>query len=404
MQRHRMVELGREIVTRLEERSTPLADGVFVNDPRIYVDAERFARERRVYFREHPLVMGASCRIPEPGDFFTDELAGVPLIVVRDDEGRARVLANMCRHRGAQVEGRRCGRGSTVFTCPYHGWAYGRSGELRVVSNHADFGPIDTAAHGLVELPSAERVGLIFARPSMSEALDLGPAVDELLGRELIADLATYGLSGFSHFETRTVTRRMNWKLAVDTFTESYHFKALHHDSIYPIMHSNLAPVRLYGPNHLFIPVRRNATVLAEQAEDEWNIPAHTALGYLLFPNTIFTMQIEHIELFRILPTDSVSESTIEVSLYVPEPAETDSAKRHWTKNFDLLMRTADDEDFSVAEGIQRSFDARVLDHVSYGRNEPLMHNYHRALRAGLGETIPPLGPMSDRPESPSRR
>lgn len=394
MQRHHQLELGREIVARLAERSTPLNDEIFFNDPTVYTDPDRFARERALFFRTYPLVIGASCRIPEPGDFFTDDYTDVPLLAVRGDDGRVRVLANMCRHRAAQVETRPCGQGASVFTCPYHGWTYGRGGELRVVPNVADYGPIELATHGLVELPSTEWAGLIFARPAAGGTVDLAAEVATLLGADLAGDLDAYGLAGFHHFETRTLTRRLNWKLCLDTFHESYHFKALHRDSIFPLLHANLAPVRTYGPHHLLAAVRRSATVLAEQPEHEWDVIAQTALVYLLFPNTIFIMQKDHIELFRIFPTDSVSECTLEVSLYTPEPATTESAARHWTKNFDLLLRTADEEDFTNGATIQRAFETGILDRVSYGRNEPLLHNFHRALREAMGEVVPASGPM----------
>jgi phenylpropionate dioxygenase-like ring-hydroxylating dioxygenase large terminal subunit len=393
VQRHNQLELGREIVKRLDERSTPLTEEIFFNDPSIYTDVDRFARERELFFHTYPLVIGASCRIPEAGDFFTDEYTDLPLLVVRGDDGRARVLANACRHRGAKVELREGGAGARVFTCPYHGWTYGRGGELRAVPHAADYGPVDLACNGLVELPSVERAGLIFARPQRASDLDLGPALDRLLGPELGPDLEAYGLADFHHFETRTLTRRLNWKLCLDTFHESYHFKSLHRDSIFPLLHSNLAPVRTYGPNHLLAAVRRTATELADQPEEDWDVIAHTALVYLLFPNTIFIMQKDHIELFRIFPTDSVSECTLEVSLYTPEPAATDSARRYWTKNFDLLLRTADVEDFANGATIQRAFEAGILDRVSYGRNEPLLHNFHRALREAMGETVPAAGP-----------
>lgn len=393
MQRNNQLTLGREIVERLAARSTPLVDQIFFNDPTVYVDPVRFRQERELFFRTYPVVVGASCRVPAPGDFFTDGYTDVPLLVVRGEDGRVRVLANICRHRAAKVEVRGEGAGCAVFSCPYHGWSYGRSGELRAVPEVADYGPIDLVANGLIELPSAERAGLIFARPSLGGPLDLGPVVEDLLGPELGADLDAYGLAGFHHFETRSMTRRLNWKLCLDTFHETYHFKALHRDSIFPLLHANLAPVRTYGPSHLMAAVRRSATALAEQPECDWDVIAHTALVYLLFPNTIFTMQKDHVELARVFPGDSVNECHIEFSLYTPEPTVSDSARRHWTKNFDLLVRTADDEDFTNGATIQRSFESGVVSRVSYGRNEPLLHNFHRALREAMGETVPLDGP-----------
>ena len=146
MQRHNQLEVGREIVARLQQRTTPLTESVFFNDPEIYTDPARFAIERHVFFRDHPLVVGAGCRIPNPGDFFTDEYTDVPLLVVRGDDGRARVLANMCRHRAAKVEVRGNGTGCAAFRCPYHGWTYSRAGDLRVVPHQDDYGPIGRAS------------------------------------------------------------------------------------------------------------------------------------------------------------------------------------------------------------------------------------------------------------------
>ena len=41
--------------------------------------------------------------------------------------------------------------------------------------------------------------------------------------------------------------RRINWKLAVDTFLESYHIGALHHDTIGPLYYSNRSTFDGFG-------------------------------------------------------------------------------------------------------------------------------------------------------------
>jgi hypothetical protein len=72
-------------------------------------------------------------------------------------------------------------------------------------------------------------------------------------------------------------------------------------------------------------------------------------------------------------------------SLYTPEPATTDAARRHFQANFDLLVRTVEDEDFVLCEQIQRGFHGGGNDTVVYGRNEPGLAHYHRMLAAALG-------------------
>ena len=45
----------------------------------------------------------------------------------------------------------------------------------------------------------------------------------------------------YHHYETRVLRRKMNWKLAVDTFGETYHLQHLHPDTVSPLFHSNRA-------------------------------------------------------------------------------------------------------------------------------------------------------------------
>jgi hypothetical protein len=80
----------------------------------------------------------------------------------------------------------------------------------------------------------------------------------------------------------------------------------------------------------------------------------------------------------------------MDVSLYIPEPAESEKAKLHWAKNMDLLIRTVQGEDFPVGEDIQRGLRSGAQDAITFGRNEPALQHYHRKIRAGLG--LPAVG------------
>src|SRR5215475_15178826 len=67
--------------------------------------------------------------IPNPGDFRALILAQQPLIVVRGEDRRVRVLLNICRHREVIVCHEK--RGNTrQFVCPFHGWVYNTKGDL----------------------------------------------------------------------------------------------------------------------------------------------------------------------------------------------------------------------------------------------------------------------------------
>lgn len=391
MRRETQLELGREIVTRIADGSTPFTDDLYENSPGVYTDQEAHERELPVFFGRYPLVMGTSCQIPDPGDSFTDDHTSIPIVVVRGADGEARAFANMCRHRGSRLVMGSGGCGARALTCPYHAWVYGLDGSLKAVPGDG-FDDLDRSTMGLRQLPSAERAGLIWVLPNLDADpdLDLDAQVETLLGPDLLADLEAFNIVDHTHYTTRHLSRRLSWKLTLDTFFESYHFRELHKKSIAPLVMSDMAPVRQYGDNHLMVAVRHTASEFADQPEADWDLIDQTVLVYLLWPNTIFLYQRDHLEMFRVFPGETVADSEIELLICTPDDPDDSpdpvQARKHWDANIDLLVLTADTEDFSNGATIQRSFESGALDKVVYGRNEPLMHSWHASLKRAMAE------------------
>src|SRR5579864_2019314 len=70
---------------------------------RFYRDPAVLERERdRVFGRTWQLV-GREEQVAEPGAYFTAEVAGEPLLIVRGQDGVLRALSNVCRHRAGPV-------------------------------------------------------------------------------------------------------------------------------------------------------------------------------------------------------------------------------------------------------------------------------------------------------------
>ncbi|PYX45579.1 MAG: hypothetical protein DMG79_19020, partial [Acidobacteria bacterium] len=94
----------------------------------LYLDASNLLSEaQKIFFRTWQ-VAGHASRVTNPGDFFTIELMGEPLLFVRGLDGVLRGFYNVCRHRaGPPAEG--CGS-RKLFRCGYHGWTYALDGTL----------------------------------------------------------------------------------------------------------------------------------------------------------------------------------------------------------------------------------------------------------------------------------
>ncbi len=381
MEHEEQVEQARKLLTYLQSRTTAMAHDVYRNPVRDYVCARQLAQERELFFRRNPLLVGLSCLVPASGDYLTHDYSGAPLLLVRQPNGSLRAFLNVCRHRGARLANG-SGRGLRNLVCPYHAWCYGIDGKLLVRPDERSFAEIDKSARGLRELAVVEKYGMIWVSPTTALQFD----VDALLGG-LESDLAAYGYASYSHYETRVLHRRMNWKLVIDTFLESYHLSALHPSTVNPILHTNLGTFDAYGRNLRMIGARRTIEKLRELPESEWNLIPYSAVIYVLFPNTVFVMQGDHLETWHVYPGgDSPDESVMYISLYTPEPANTDGARRHWDRNMDLLMATVEKEDFPLAEGVQRGFYSGAQDEILFGRNEPCLHHFHKSVKEALAE------------------
>lgn len=151
-------------------------------DGKVYTDEEIFRLERERIFRRTWLYAAHESEIPAPGDYQRRELAGEPVIIVRDRDGQVRALLNRCRHRGNLVCQHLSGN-AQFFRCQYHGWTYANRGDLVGVPYPKSYGPdFDRSKMGLGELPKVESYrGFVFVsfNPDVPPLMDyLGPAAE----------------------------------------------------------------------------------------------------------------------------------------------------------------------------------------------------------------------------------
>ena len=383
MRHERQVELLHRLHGAGVPRPGPLGTASMHNPASAYTAPERFEAEMRALFGALPQLAGLSCEARHPGAYFTTTIGRVPVMVVRQDDGSVQAFVNACRHRGATVLRDAMGDGLRRIACPYHAWTYGLDGCLRSFPGaEAGFDDIDKATHGLVELPVAEGHGLVFVRPVPGGERF---TIDEALhGAQ--EELADYDLGNYVHVDTRRHEWDMNWKLVMDTFTEPYHIPWLHKDSIAPYYLFDRWIFDTYGPYPRFIGTRKSvADEFEKPNEDDWSLLPHGTIQYLLIPNAILVHQVDHIELWRLVPV--AADRTICVtSIYGPGPTLTEKAHRYFVKNLDVLLGVTNVEDFPAQEGVQRNLASGALPEVVYGKMEPALVHYHTAVNKFLAD------------------
>jgi choline monooxygenase len=186
----------------------------------LYFSAETFASEKTRLFASTWQVVGHVRQVASPGDYFTFDLIGEPLLIARGDDGILRGFYNVCRHRaGNPASG--CGN-RKLFRCGYHGWTYRLDGALLVTPEFEGVEDFDRKDFGLAPVRLEEWFNLIL--------VNLDPAarpLREYLGG-LPAQAGKFDFASMKFSGRRTYEMNCNWKTYVDNYLEGYHVPSVH--------------------------------------------------------------------------------------------------------------------------------------------------------------------------------
>ncbi len=386
MERAVELELIDRVLAHVVADTRELAADVARRPVADYLDPDRFARERAALFADHPVMVGHTAQLPEPGSFFTHDHTPVPVLVTRAADGGLRAFANVCQHRGArlcqQPDG---GRGRRV-TCPFHGWSYDLDGQLVGLPNAEGFSGVDRSAHGLVPLPVAESHGYVFVRPRVGGApIDPATLLGEVDG-DLGVDRPEGHLLALRHWEVAC-----NWKVLLDNFLEMYHVPVLHRSNIGPMFEPNRSIQDHFGPHGRRIDPRTSIRRLTGAPRPTWRLRDHALITYYLFPNvqTFWTQDyLSWLSVWPVAPDRTVCTQHI-VADWQPDSEEN---RRHLQTNLDLFDLTLA-EDFATSVGVQQGLTSGALREVLFARYEQGAAHVHTSIdealaRADRGEPV----------------
>ncbi len=215
-----MTAMTEELLASLEASSQGVAEAVTL-PPALYTSEEVLEFERDAIYAREWLCVGRAERIPEPGDWFTVNIAHEPIIVVRDKEGDIRAMSAVCQHRAMQV----CeGEGNTTtFKCPYHHWIYGLDGRLLGAPAMERTENFEKSDWGLPQMRVELWMGFIFVNLD-ADAAPLSPTLERYSKYLVNYDLENAVCPGTFTLEDMP----WNWKVMFENFNDGYHANRLH--------------------------------------------------------------------------------------------------------------------------------------------------------------------------------
>jgi choline monooxygenase len=339
-----------------------------------YSDPDVSQLEREKIFARTWQVVGHRDQILKPGDYFTTNLVGEPLLIVRGAKGEIRGFYNVCRHRaGPPAEG--CGT-KKLFRCAYHGWTYGLDGQLISAPEFEGVQDFHPEEFTLAPVRVEEWSGLIFVNLDANAA----PLVESL--GELPQQAGRFGFERMKLFERRTYDMKCNWKTYVDNYLEGYHLPSVH-PGLNRELDYNAYVVEPYEWHiKQFSPIRGaqpgDATARRYQEASE-NL---TTDYYWIFPNWMLNCYPDNVSLNIVLPLETERSLAI-FEWYLPEESLASEAAKASVEFSDQIQI----EDVGICEAVQKNLGSRSYRAGRYSvKQEKGVHAFHRMYAAAMNK------------------
>jgi choline monooxygenase len=330
----------------------------------LYTEPEVLAAERERIFGRTWQVVGHCDQVRNAGDYFTTELVGEPLLIVRGGDHKLRGFYNVCRHRaGPPAEG--CGS-RKVFRCGYHGWTYGLDGALISATEIDGVEGFRSEDFALVPVQVEEWCNLIFVNLD-PEAKPLRESLSEL-----IPQVEKFQFADMKLFEHRSYEMNCNWKTYVDNYLEGYHLPTVH-PGLNRELDYNAYVVETYASHvRQFSPIRGaqagSPRRYQEAGEDL------TADYFWIFPNWMLNCYPDNVSLNIVLPLGPERSVAI-FEWYLPEKDHGSSAAKAAVEFSEQIQI----EDVAICEKVQKNLRSRSYSRGRFSvKQERGVHAFHR--------------------------
>lgn len=357
------------ILTHIDNHSTDIGSRSWQEPTSHYSSESRFNQELQL-LNKTPLLFCPSAAIPQVGSYTARDIQGVPLFVVRDEDGVAKAFRNACRHRGVKIAS---GTGrKTAFVCPYHAWTYKTDGSLKVIPHEHGFPEVNKCEKSLMPVKTIEKQGLIFVCLEEQNAIDTLSVLPELVPE------------GYYQYGETSTEIPANWKTVVESFLEGYHIKSTHPQSFFPVQYDNLNVIEHFGPHNRVCFPYRAVEKLRNRPQSDWHAENRLTYVHQLFPNIIVSTHPGFRVVISIEPI--AVNKTIQTNYVVTNVDISNAQNKQQLDKAVALANSSIDEDRAMILGAQAGLAAKANQHLEFGLFESAIVHFHSTLQNMLDQ------------------
>ncbi|HAD28741.1 MAG TPA: (2Fe-2S)-binding protein [Rhodobacteraceae bacterium] len=215
-----MLDQSNDPVEQLQKNVSQPFEQAKAMPPSVYTSEEFLTRELSDIFSKDWFCVGRADALPNVGDYLTQDLAGQPIMVIRNKDNSLRAQSNVCLHRMSTLLH---GRGNArSIVCPYHAWTYNLDGSLRGAPAMSLNEGFCKESYKLPQVRCQEWLGWVFVTLDL-DASDVAVQLAQV--EEMVGD---YDMANYQETFFETHVWDTNWKVLAENFMESYHLPVCH--------------------------------------------------------------------------------------------------------------------------------------------------------------------------------
>ena len=215
-----MLDQSNDPVEQLQKNVSQPFEQAKAMPPSVYTSEEFLTRELSNIFSKDWFCVGRADALPNVGDYLTQDLAGQPIMVIRNKDNSLRAQSNVCLHRMSTLLH---GRGNArSIVCPYHAWTYNLDGSLRGAPAMSLNEGFSKGSYKLPQVRCQEWLGWVFVTLDL-DASDVAVQLAQV--EEMVGD---YDMANYQETFFETHVWDTNWKVLAENFMESYHLPVCH--------------------------------------------------------------------------------------------------------------------------------------------------------------------------------
>jgi Rieske 2Fe-2S family protein len=339
-----------------------------------YIDPKVFELERQKIFFRSWFYAGREEQAISIGQWFTIDVVGESVIIMRNDDGQLQAFYNVCRHRGSRLCDEKSGQTKGSIVCPYHNFCYNHQGEL-IATPRTE---MDKSGLSLWPVHVDVWQGFVFVNlseePPISLRESLAAHFDEPLKFERFElDKLKIG------YRVEAVVNA-NWKIILENYLECLHCPAVHPELVRTIKTYQTGWVIQEGRDDGGVSLPEGGTGYSREGKSNLSVnPCMTDLevnsiyGGAIPPNVTLDIGATGVMIIQLLPISPLQTRVVDTFLFNAVDVDSKDFDPSAVVDFNELVSR---QDYAVCERVQKGVSSKAFTHGVFAEKDIYVYEF----------------------------